>query len=158
MFSYEYGFYCLEVIAMAIMVGALIENNAFEEAISMMVEPPIKQSPNALVQLFIQAHDPVVRPYLCDEYSGACFDSSGTFETSLNSYLCCVGGMSLEDISFLVDSIWDDRKNFLTIQSLANTTPDWTYMMMFFWLANSRSLWVDGCLHISFLMSSNFGT
>lgn len=74
---------------------------------------------------------------LCQGNANKFFETFGKSTISGHTYLPSVGGINLEDIRFLVDEVWDDRKNFLTIQSSMDAAPGWSTAMLFFWFGNS---------------------
>lgn len=118
------------------MTGVLIETNVLEDFISSPQPMPRKRALHALTYLTARANQEVQYSILVPDDIMTFFFAFGKSKDVENTYLPSVGGISLEDISFLINNIWDDRKNFLNVQSLMDTAPGWTLTMWFFWLSN----------------------
>ncbi|KAG8719515.1 hypothetical protein FRC08_002642 [Ceratobasidium sp. 394] len=111
-FDYYYGYLCMRHIIRAICIGTLIENEMLEAFLNDL--DPALETVEATAALGEMAFDIMTQAFLKNDvsYVAVCL---GFKPPDWNIAYTCVGGLSIDDVDFLIMALWNNRRQIITL-------------------------------------------
>lgn len=134
MLNYGYGYLCLEVIALAIEVGILSQTGRLNAFIADVSSLPRQQSIASTLQVYL---DPIAVTALSGREGTDMFFLLGLkIRSSDQKFVALhqIGGITVVEAEFLVESLWDSRENFFqAAQWAVGQIPGWSRLILVIW-------------------------
>ncbi|KAF8599186.1 hypothetical protein BDV93DRAFT_592123 [Ceratobasidium sp. AG-I] len=132
--DYEFGYLCLQVMALSVEVGILSQTQRLEAFIADVSKLP---SQHTIARTLMKYLDPMTHTALSGKKgTDMCFLLGWEVRASDERFVALhqLGGVTIVDARFLVEILWDSRKDFLhAVQRAAGYVPGWSRLILVIW-------------------------
>ncbi|KAG8759022.1 hypothetical protein FRC12_009865 [Ceratobasidium sp. 428] len=129
----EYGFYCVEAILFTLGIGILAESKFLKQYIDQTANLP---TPRNTRGDYVTLGDCVAQFLPKDQHTGV----ARVFHTPTQTLAPSLGGFTTEDLCYLVNVLFQDRKQMFRAHTIAETSPGWWYTVYLMLLFNEYTL------------------
>ncbi|KAG8755251.1 hypothetical protein FRC12_010950 [Ceratobasidium sp. 428] len=133
LYDSEYGFYCVEAILFTLGIGILAESKFLKQYIDQTANLP---TPRNTRGDYVTLGDCVAQFLPKDQHTGI----ARVFHTSTQTLAPSLGGFTTDDLCYLVDVLFQDRKQMFRAHTIADTSPGWWYAVYLMLLFNEYTL------------------
>ncbi|KAG8750684.1 hypothetical protein FRC12_012764 [Ceratobasidium sp. 428] len=132
-YNSEYGFYCVEAIIFALGIGVLADSKILKQYVDQAGKLPAPRN----------AHDNYVTLGDCVAQfipKGPDSATEWVLRMPAQTFAPSLGGFTTDDLRYLVDILFQDRKQMFRAHTIAGTSPGWWYVLFLLWLFNQYTL------------------
>ncbi|KAG8680399.1 hypothetical protein FRC09_018275, partial [Ceratobasidium sp. 395] len=133
-FDDEYGFSCFEAIVFVLGIGVLAESRYLNQYIEEAAKLP---GPRSTHSDYITMVD-CVEQFLPSEDQQT--NTAWGFDATSQMLAPALGGFTMSDLRFVVNTLWENRKPMFSAHTIAGTSPGWWCGLYLLWIFNERTL------------------
>ncbi|QRV87148.1 hypothetical protein RhiJN_15166 [Ceratobasidium sp. AG-Ba] len=142
-YDYEFGFHCIEAILFALGFGLMEEANLLPNY-NLEVQRIIDHPKATLRQLHLAIAELLTR-YITqddgpDDGPESINDNLWGFDYPTQTLVPILGGLTIEDLQYFTNILWNNRKQMFWAYSAASASPGWGCTLFFFSLVNRHVL------------------
>ncbi|KAG9081675.1 hypothetical protein FS749_007471 [Ceratobasidium sp. UAMH 11750] len=136
-YEYEFGFYCVEAILFTLGIAVLGKT----DALKMYVHEAMALSSQAPARLLHEMMEKCLGPSLqmCEKPDKRNEILWG-FDSLTQTLAPALGGFTLDDLHYIINAVWEDRKQMFWAHTITGVSPGWRYGIFILFLFHRRKL------------------